>query len=540
MTSGDEPRGTPGPASRALIAGARTEPARVGAMNGKRTIFVRALRREPPRDAAERLGFVSAIFAVGFFASWIAAPPEAQPLGVFPMLDVSAAVAIGASLLMIVLARVLQDRVRLLADIYLAYSVLYCFTIALSEQWLPWPKDHVVRGVSWICLVVFVLPLLVPWAPKRALAAALLGATTGPIALWIAVGKGNPAPSAQVVAGLFLPSYLSAGLAWLFARIARDGGPSSVRELRRLGAYELDSMLGKGGMGEVWSAKHRLLARGAAVKLVRPDAVHLAGGEDPQKVLRRFEREARATSMLGSPHTISIYDFGILPEGTFYYAMELLDGLDLETLVERHGAMPAERVVHVLVQVCRSLEEAHARGMIHRDIKPANIYLCRMGLIADFVKVLDFGLVVSDPSSTQPFTRLTSEGLTSGTPGYMAPEIAEGRAEIDGRADLYALGCVAYWMLTGVVVFEGSSPMKVLLQHVQSAPVPPSVQSPNPIPRDVEEIVLGLLKKTPEERPQTARELRRRLESCGVARDWTEERASAWWDQMKGRSQAGQ
>jgi serine/threonine-protein kinase len=491
-------------------------------------MFVRSLRGEPPREAADRLGLASAILAIAFFASWIAAPPAAQPRGMFPMLDVAAATAIGGSLLMILLARVLQDRVRLLGDLYLGYIVLYCFTIALSEQWLPWPKDHVVRGVSWVCLVLFALMLLIPWSPKKALFASFLGASTGPLALFIAVQKGNPVPELSVMAGLFLPSYLAVGLSWLFARIARDVGPDGA--LRVFGPYELEALLGKGGMGEVWRARHRLLARRAAIKLVRPDAVHLAGGEEPRKILRRFEREAKATSMLASPHTISIYDFGILDDGTFYYAMELLDGLDLETLIERFGPMPPERVVHVLEQVCRSLEEAHARAMIHRDIKPANVYVCRMGLLADVVKVLDFGLVVSDPASSQPFTRLTSEGLTSGTPSYMAPEIAEGGREIDGRADLYALGCVAYWLLTGTPVFDGSSPMKILLAHVQSSPVPPSERSPKPIPSDVEELVLSLLKKSPDDRPQNARELRRRLESCSLAKQWTEERALEWWN----------
>lgn len=492
-------------------------------------MFVRSLRGDPPPSAADRLALASAISAIAFFASWIAAPPAAQPRGTFPMLDVATAVAIGASLLMILLARMLQDRGRLLGDLYLGYVALYCFTIALSEQWLPWPKDHLVRGVSWVCLVLFALPLLVPWSPKKTLLAGFLGASTGPIALWIAVGKGNPQPSLAVMAGLFLPTYLAVAVAWLFARIAKNGPDGS---LRAFGPYELEELLGKGGMGEVWRARHRLLARRAAIKLVRPDAIRLAGDEEPRKVLRRFEREAKATSMLAAPQTISIYDFGILDDGTFYYAMELLDGLDLETLIARFGPMPPERVVHVLEQVCRSLEEAHARSMIHRDIKPANIYLCRMGLLPDAVKVLDFGLVVSDPAAPQPFTRLTNEGLTSGTPSYMAPEIAEGGRTVDARADLYALGCVAYWLLTGTPVFDGSSPMKILLAHLQSSPVPPSERAPHPIPKDVELLVLALLKKSPDDRPQSARELRRRLAECSLAARWTEERALEWWDRF--------
>src|SRR6185436_8038121 len=199
---------------------------------------------------------------------------------------------------------------------------------------------------------------------------------------------------------------------------------------------------------------------------------------------------------LSSPHTIQLFDFGATNDGTFYYVMELLIGRDLESLIREFGPMPADRAVFLLRQVCHSLADAHARGLIHRDIKPANIYVCRNGLEYDFVKVLDFGLVkFKGPDAV----RLTAEhaGQTSGTPAYMAPEIILGEADVDRRADVYALGCVAYFLLTGQLVFEADSPMKMLMQHMHARPVPPSQRSELPIPRELDELVLACLEKDP-------------------------------------------
>jgi serine/threonine-protein kinase len=271
------------------------------------------------------------------------------------------------------------------------------------------------------------------------------------------------------------------------------------------------------------------------------------GPDGASAVLRRFEHEARATASLESPHTISLYDFGVADDGVFYYVMELLEGLDLESIVETYGPIPEARAVYLIEQACRSLEEAHQRGMIHRDVKPANIYVCKVGVEYDFVKVLDFGLVISEPGAAEPLTRLTAEGFTSGTPAYMAPEMAASGAKVDARADLYGLGCVAYFILTGQLVFDSPSPMKLIADHLTERPIPPSARKNAPnVSSDVEAIVLQCLEKDPRQRPESARDLAERLRASSVWGRWTERDAKTWWsERVRGlhenaRLQAGQ
>jgi serine/threonine-protein kinase len=275
-----------------------------------------------------------------------------------------------------------------------------------------------------------------------------------------------------------------------------------------------------------------MLSRPAAIKLIRPDALARAGRsseEDAARIVRRFEREVQATALLGSPHTIQIYDFGVTAEGTFYYVMEFLKGLDLQTLVERFGPLESERVVCMLCQVCHSLRDAHAASLIHRDIKPANIFACSQGQDFDFMKVLDFGLV-KDVSGQRQETQLTTEGLASGTPAYMAPETVYGKRPVDARADIYALGCVAWWLLTGRPVFEANTPMEMVLKHVNEQPEPPSRYTEIAVPGEMDRFVLSCLEKEPGGRPQTAGEAMKILESIGCAgREWTPERAEEWW-----------
>jgi eukaryotic-like serine/threonine-protein kinase len=245
--------------------------------------------------------------------------------------------------------------------------------------------------------------------------------------------------------------------------------------------------------------------------------------------VQRFEREAKDTATLGSTHTIDVYDFGVTEEGDFYYVMELLNGISFERYVQEFGPMEPARVVHLLRQVCHSLGEAHARGLIHRDIKPANLFMCRLGPDDDFVKVLDFGLVKhSEPSGER--SMLTLEGVTAGTPGFMAPEIALGSPGIDGRADLYSLGCVAYYLLTGHHVFSGETPVATVLAHVQTVPMPPSARAEVPIPPALDRAILECLAKEPSGRPASAAVLDRRLADSVPADAWTEEAARAWWD----------
>jgi hypothetical protein len=292
-----------------------------------------------------------------------------------------------------------------------------------------------------------------------------------------------------------------------------------------LGSYRLVERLGGGGMGEVWLARHQLLARPAAVKLIRQDV--LGGGENNEALLKRFQREAQATANLHSPHTVELYDFGVTETGSFYYVMERLNGMDLENMVSQFGPLPPGRTVWFLRQACRSLTEAHEDGLVHRDIKPANLYTCKLGPEYDFLKVLDFGMVTAPAGDQQ--TRLTRAGTAQGTPAHMAPEIALGEAEVDGRADIYALGCVAFWMLTGRLLFEADSAMKMLLHHVQTRPVAPSTLCEYDIPKALDRIVLNCLEKKPSDRPGSADELWQRLGEIEFADPWSSERARHWW-----------
>jgi serine/threonine-protein kinase len=231
------------------------------------------------------------------------------------------------------------------------------------------------------------------------------------------------------------------------------------------------------------------------------------------------------------PHTIELYDFGVTADGAFYYVMELLDGFDLETLVTTHGPLPAPRAVPLLRQLCHSLAEAHERRLIHRDIKPANVFVCRYGREVDWVKVLDFGLVKRERGAERRGgdLKLTAEDAIGGTPAFMAPEQVLGRP-VDGRTDLYAVGCLAYWMLTGCLVFEGANALETMMHHTSTPPTPPSRRAELPIPQELERIVLDCLAKEPGDRPATADVLSRRLAAVPLSDAWTEDRARAWWE----------
>ena len=244
---------------------------------------------------------------------------------------------------------------------------------------------------------------------------------------------------------------------------------------------------------------------------------------------RGFEREARATAALRSPHTIAVYDYGVADDGTFHYVMELLEGFSLQDVVERFGPVPPERAVRMLRQACHSLAEAHAAGLVHRDVKPANLFVCRLGLDVDFVKVLDFGLVRMHGALAPGAEAVNADGGFTGTPGFMPPEVALAPPVVDGRADLYALGCVAYWLLTGQRVFEGERAMHMVIDHVRKAPVPPSQRAGQPIPEALERIILRCLEKDPARRPASAGELSRELQALEIEGRWTEERAREWW-----------
>jgi serine/threonine protein kinase len=348
-------------------------------------------------------------------------------------------------------------------------------------------------------------PPLPPGTPATAASAKLLFTCT--IVLWLATGTALATVTSRTIYGL----------------------RRQVSEVSDIGQYTLESKIGSGGMGEVWRARHRLLIRPAAVKLIRPQTIGSVAG-DPDLLLRRFEREARATAALRSPHTVQLHDFGVAEDGTLYYVMELLEGLDLDTLVKRFGPVPAERAVHILEQVCASLADAHANGLTHRDIKPANIVVSRVGAAWDFVKVLDFGLVkLEGTHHSDASVKLTAVGAVSGTPAFMAPEVALGEESTDHRVDLYSLGCVAYWLLTGTLVFEGPTAMKVMMAHAQTAPPPPSSRVELPIPPALEALILECLEKDPARRPASAAALGARLHALATAMPWTPEQAEKWW-----------
>ena len=293
-------------------------------------------------------------------------------------------------------------------------------------------------------------------------------------------------------------------------------------EARQLGQYRLRERIGAGGMGEVFLAEHQLLKRPCALKLIRP------GSASDPRAMARFEREVRTTARLSHPNTVEIYDYGRTEDGTFYYVMEYLPGLSLAELVERHGPLPAERVIYLLRQACQALQEAHAAGLIHRDIKPANIFAAFRGGRHDVTKLLDFGLVKPVAEAPDPSIQLSQEGAITGSPLYMAPEQASGSRSPDPRSDLYSLGAVAYFLLTGRAPFQGENAIGVMIAHARDPVTPPSQVRPG-IPDDLERIVLRLLAKDPADRFQDAEALDEALASCESAREWTPKQAAQWW-----------
>ena len=437
-----------------------------------------------------------------------------------------------ASALMFLYVRFGRHTSATKTNVSLVYMVLNTGAIAALNTWVaPPPLRPQMMQVSWIALVLLLFSMVAAVTPLKMLGAALVAASLDPLGVWLAHLRGVEVPSPVQTFVIFWPNYACALLAMVPSRFLRNIG-HKLHKARELGSYELVRLLGHGGMGEVWEAKHRLLARRAAVKLVRPEVIGASSEAESKLVLKRFEREAQATASLSSPHTIDLFDFGSTNDGNFYYVMELLMGRDLESLVRDFGPVPASRTGFLLRQVCHSLADAHARGLVHRDIKPANIYVCRMGLEYDFVKVLDFGLVkVNGQMGAERVQTLLSAGQpTTGTPAYMAPEIILGETNVDRRADVYALGCVAYFLLTGQLVFEGDTPMRILLQHVQAEPVPPSQRTELPIPKDIDDLVMACLQKDPNRRPQNAEVLLDMTCGCKTGDCWNQDLAKSWWE----------
>ncbi len=406
----------------------------------------------------------------------------------------------------------------------LASVPVFAFALAILNSWVPQPTT--MRPLSGITILILFFGMMAPASPRKTLFASLVAASMDPLGVWIAHLRGLPVPSVLNTFLLFFPNYACAFLAVVPSRILYKLG-RNLREARAMGSYQLVQRLGEGGMGEVWLARHRLLARTAAIKLIRPERLGEIGSDDATMTLGRFTREAQATAALTSPNTIRLFDFGLTDDGTFFYVMELLDGRDLETLVHTYGPLPPARAVTILRQICRSLAEAHARGLIHRDVKPANIYVCRMGLEYDFVKVLDFGLVKAEKTGDEA-TMMTAAPVAIGTPAYMAPETILGDAEVDRRVDVYALGCVAYYLLTGERVFRAETQMKLLMQHLHEQPALPSRRTRQHIPPELDRLVLDCLHKDPARRPADAEAVFQRLAECTIE-DWNQHAAKTWW-----------
>jgi serine/threonine-protein kinase len=486
-----------------------------------------ALPEDLLRQAARRLGLMCLIIAGLWAANFILAhlilpaPTKMPDVAIVRLFDLVGAISIVASLGLFWYTRGERSPRRLL-NLGLIYQLL----IALSIGVLDWAYNPPM-GVSWIAIIILLFPAIIPSTPRKTLVTALLAASMDPVGALFWKTAGQEIPGVEYVFINAIPNYLCAAIAPLIAMVITGLG-REVRRAREMGSYVLGDRIGAGGMGEVWQATHRFLARPAAIKLIKPDVLSAMTKEQGDVLVQRFRREARAAANLRSPHTIQLYDFGVASDGTFYYVMELLNGMDLQTLVATHGPLPPARVIYLLQQACESMAEAHERGLVHRDIKPGNIQVCRMGQYSDWVKVLDFGLVKSHVSEVHE-PGLTAPHTVTGTPAYLSPESALGEA-VDQRTDIYALGCVAYWMLTGRYVFTGDSAMQIVARHVSSVPVPPSRYSTFDISPALDNLVLACLKKEPSQRPATARELCDRLGQCEVETDWTREDARRWWE----------
>jgi hypothetical protein len=404
-----------------------------------------------------------------------------------------------------------------------AYLIAISYLISLTDHADHfWQGGHALHGIPVVTMMILIFPVIVPMRPLKALWIGLAMAATGPIALFTLVSAleyETPHTGALLDSFPFLAALLAAAL----ARIVHQLG-LKLREARKLGQYTLEQKLGEGGMGVVYTAHHALMRRPTAIKLV---PLEKAG----QDSLARFEREVQLTSKLTHPHTITIYDYGRTPEGVFYYAMELLDGATLGEVVEASGALPAGRVIRVLHQIAGALSEAHGVGLIHRDIKPANIMLADQGGIPDEAKILDFGLVKElEDSSTASLTKADS---VTGTPQYLAPEAVTAPDSVDARSDIYSLGAVGYFLLTGEHVFTGATIVEVCAAHLHEPPVPPSERLGRAVPADLEQLVLDCLAKDPQDRPQSAASLRKTLGGLEAYGSWSEEDARAWWNNYR-------
>jgi hypothetical protein len=479
--------------------------------------------------AVMRLGWLGLIYAATInFVHWTrmyALPADSFTAQAIPTL-VYVALTVGTVLGIGMCAAAWSRKLpaQMLLDVGLVFEVAAAFCTGILENNSPLLAQGPLRGISGVAVWTVFFVLVIPTSLGKTMLATLTSAAMGPLALLLySAVNGSGLPDTKIWLSLFVPDFLCSFWAVVLSRFIYGMG-RALGKARRMGYYELIEPIGKGGMGEVWRAKHRMLARPAAIKLISAESAGIRSGSLTTSVIRRFEQEAQITATLQSQHTIQLYDFGITDDGAFYYVMEYLNGLDLKTLVEKYGPVPAERAVHFMLQVTDSLEEAHRAGMVHRDIKPANIFTGVHGVEYDFIKVLDFGLA----KVTQEHEGITMSGSASGTPAFMAPEAALGES-VDARTDLYALGAVGYWLLTARLVFEAETPYATVIDHIRKAPVPPSKRTEIQIPEVLEHVIMMCLEKDPANRPASARELARMLHQVPLAAQWDDARAEHWW-----------
>jgi serine/threonine-protein kinase len=477
-------------------------------------------------------GVGSATFAVVFVVDLAAGSAEGEP--VFSSTRVaSLAVSLSCAAIWLVTRRgelrPWQSRALELLGMGVATSVFA--TLPIHP---PIPGAGGVMGLMApvpLAMVVLLRAALIPSPPWLSTAVAL---AWGGLMTWASVlgwenvtvhvpGQGFD----PILFPLVHNAFAMLGIALVAGVISRvvHGLQTRVREAMQLGQYTLESKIGEGGMGTVYRARHAMLRRPTAVKLLPPE-------KSSEQAIARFEREVQETSRLTHPNTVAIFDYGRTRDGVFYYAMEYLDGISLEDLVKAFGPQPPSRIIHVLTQAAEALAEAHSMGLVHRDVKPANIVLCERGGLADAVKVLDFGLVKDVHAPVD--ARVSGAGTICGTPLYMAPEVLTSPEAVDARSDLYALGAVGYYMLTGAVLFEGGA-VEVFGHHLHTRPKPPSERRGEPVEADLEAVVMRCLEKRPEDRYESATALVTALQRCAGAQEWTRDRGRAWWDENRSR-----
>jgi serine/threonine-protein kinase len=416
--------------------------------------------------------------------------------------------------------------VAMLCDVAMPLSVTSI--VALVARTVPATFALYLAPILFLAIVLVLRAALIPSPPARTL---VVGAVASVPVAWatFALSARDPHLPAPFTPGLVAGGALiwCVGLTAVTALVSRViyGLHREVQNAKRLGQYVLGELIGEGGMGAVYHAQHAMLRRPTAVKLLSAER---SGPES----IQRFEREVQLTARLTHPNTVAIYDYGRTPDGVFYYAMEYLDGLSLEQLVERFGPQPPGRVIHILLQATGALGEAHALGLIHRDVKPANILFCERGGAPDTVKLVDFGLVKDLAPSESP--ELTHTGAITGTPLYLAPESILDPASVDHRVDLYALGGVGYFLLTGQPPFLGRSVLEICGHHLHTTPEPPSERLGATLPADLEAVVLRCLAKKPDDRPRDARALHDALLECQKATPWSLAEARDFWSTFRG------